>query len=168
MRTCSRCGYEGHNRRQCGKLPPLDERKGRAFERKKVGSRDRCGNCSEPGHKRTTCPEPVRSTPVPAPRPPARAARRRQEPAELHLQGLAACRILRTLRPLVEECAGEGRGFLDSLMLSCYLRGMLAADAKWRARIEAWASGDDPVEEIGAKIIDALGYARQEEAAHVG
>lgn len=126
--------------------------------------RQRCSGCGSEDHNRRTCgaPHPVdqrrkhrsrrlgqATAAAPAPAGP--------EPlATFELEGRQAARLLRRLRPTMIPAAAQKR-FAESLMLSCYLRGMLEADARWRARIEAWASGEDSVEELGAKILDVLG-----------
>lgn len=172
-RTCSRCGYEGHDRRQCGKVPPADERRPESAFRVRrphrsaapatdlaPGRRDRCGNCGEPGHKRRTCLAEKREV-SPPPSVVARygkngyhkRARRRAALAvpelSLYVEATEAAPILRTLRPLVAEA--DPKRFLDSLMLLCYLRGMLAADAQWRR--PATAVIDDIID-AGAGRID--------------
>lgn len=90
-----------------------------------------CGNCGQEGHLRPTCGR--RSTY----RPPLRA----RVPAGVvvhELTGEEAERILAPLRELVPITAAHEAParFLDALMLSCYLRGLLVGDDLARRREE--------------------------------
>lgn len=91
-----------------------------------------CGICRKPGHRRETCREqaPLQLAPVRASH--IRAVRERGLEVAMgaltresfNIAGESAEAILVRLRPLVRDCAAEPN-MLDSLMLSCYLRGLL-------------------------------------------
>lgn len=87
--------------------------------------RSSCSACGREGHNLRTCSQ--RPAHLGPPKPYTRRAPRARKPIVPDVYELPPAQarpILRRLRPLVRLCAGE-RAFLDSLMLSCYLRGLL-------------------------------------------
>lgn len=83
-----------------------------------------CTSCGYPGHNARTCGRPQRRAAV-------AVRRRRRKATDIYEVAPGTARpLLLRLRKLIPLCGAEGPRFLDSLMLSCYLRGLLAGAEK--------------------------------------
>lgn len=105
-----------------------------------------CSQCGQEGHNARTCgrPHPVdQQNRYLRQKRMEQAPRAKREPlpeiAGFDMTGPESARILRRLRKLLPACSTEGKRFTDSLMLSCYVAGLLDADVRRDELAEATA-----------------------------